>query len=519
MRAQPFWYYGGMAMKELVNSREMKQYDKNTIEYYGIPSAVLMERAALSVFDEIKNRFFNLHTRILVVCGAGNNGGDGFAAARLLRLFGYPVEILFPMDVSKMTAETKAQYEAVQKYKIPKISQLKENSYDVIVDALFGIGLTRDITGSLRELIEELNEQKAYKIAVDIPSGVSTDDGRIMGAAFSADLTVTFGFAKIGQLLYPGAEYCGELQVKDIGIDRNSFLNQTPMGNYLDYEGVRELLPVRNNYSNKGSYGKVLVVAGSPRMAGAAYFSAKAACYSGCGLVRILTAEENREILLSRLPEAIITTYGADTCTADLLEECINWADAVLLGPGLGRTETSEFLVKNALKREEIPMVLDADALNILAEDMAVLGRNNSARVVTPHLGEMGRMISESVGDIQKNLLHTAAKFAEQYKVTCVLKDARTIISVPDGRFYVNITGNHGMATGGSGDVLAGLITGFLAQGLLTETAAVLACHLHGAAGDLAEKEKGACSMVASDILEQIPAALKRAAERGTKIR
>lgn len=497
----------------LVNSQEMKQCDKNTIAYYGMPSMVLMERAALSVFSEITKRFPQKESRILVLCGVGNNGGDGFAAARLLHLAGYPVEVFCPGNKEKMTPETKNQYDTARKYHVPEITELSETTYAIVADALFGIGLCRQIEGRLADTIQTLNQMSAYKIAVDISSGIDADTGAKLGTAFLADLTVTFGFAKIGQLLYPGAEYTGELVVADIGIDANSFLEQKPFGISLTKEDAAGLLPVRKAYSNKGSYGKALIVAGSPDMAGAAYFAAKAAYQSGCGLVRILTAIENREILLSKLPEAILTTYDSgenfSEKTAAKLEECIRWADAVLIGPGLSCSVTAQKIAEQVLKYTEKKMAFDADALNILSGQKEWLARMTENQVVTPHLGEMSRLTNIPIDRIQKNLLQTALDFAKDHKLICVLKDARTVIGTPDGTFYINTTGSHGMATGGSGDVLAGFLTGFMAQGLTCQKAAALSAYLHGRAGELAASEKGPYSMLASDLLDEIPKAIQ----------
>lgn len=514
----------------LVNSQEMKQYDNSTISYYKIPSMVLMERAALSVFSEIKKRYERKDGRILVLCGVGNNGGDGFAVARLLHLAGYPVELFCPVNKEKMTPEAKNQYETAVRYHVTEITGLSETAYSIVVDALFGIGLSRPIEGRLAEIVKALNQTSAFKIAVDIASGISADTGNVLGIAFHADLTVTFGFAKVGQLLYPGAEYTGELITADIGIDTYtfcdrpegachtgmpgecSFFNQKPKGQCITKKDAAKLLPLRKAYSNKGSYGKALIVAGSPDMAGAAYFAAKAAYLSGCGLVRILTAEENRSILLTKLPEAILTTYSfcdrSEEASAKL-KECIQWADAVLIGPGLGGSITAQHMTEEILQYKEKKIVFDADALNILSKQPNLFTELTENQVVTPHLGEMSRLLKCSVDEIQKNLIQTASDFAADHKMICVLKDARTVIAEPEGNFYINMTGNHGMATGGSGDVLAGFLTGFAAQGLNCRDAAALSVYLHGRAGDLATLEKGPYSMLASDLLDAIPSAIK----------
>lgn len=499
-------------MPYLVSADEMKQYDKNTIEYYGVASAVLMERAALAVFEEIKRRISQPRLRILVLCGAGNNGGDGFAVARLLHLAGHEATVLFPMKEEKLTGDARRQYESVLKYGIPVVREMREEPFDIIIDALFGIGLGRAVEGDLGRILDRANQTNAYKIAVDISSGVMADTGQAPGSAFRADLTVTFGFAKIGQLLYPGAEYAGELAVADIGIDTNSFLGQEPMGSYGRVGELGGLLPARRAHSNKGSYGKALVIAGSEDMAGAAYFAAKAAYYSGCGLVRILTPLANREILLTKLPEALITTYcpQKEAETLKSLERCMQWADAVLIGPGIGTGHAARSLVSAALSYGK-KTVCDADALNIIAKDMNLCKNAAAELVVTPHLGEMSRLTGKSVARLQEALPQASLDFARQYGAFCVLKDARTVIGMPDGQFFVNVFGNHGMATGGSGDVLAGFLAGFLTQGMDRAKACVLAVCLHGLAGDLAAKEKGAASMLASDILEMLPQAILEA--------
>lgn len=500
-------------MKYLVNSQEMKEFDKNTIEYFGVPSMVLMERAALSVFELIRQRY-SQKISVLVICGSGNNGGDGFALARLLFLAGYPVNLYLPMKMDKMTEETRCQYNSAKRYEIPITETL--GKYDIIVDALFGIGLSRPLEGGLKELIQWCNSQEAVRLAVDMPSGISADTGAVLGEAFLADITVTFGFAKIGQVLYPGAQYCGELLTADIGIDERSMLEKRPGMSYMENEDIRKYFPQRKKDSNKGSYGKALVIAGSGQMAGAAYFSAKAAYLAGCGLVQIFTPKANRDVLLSMLPEAIVTAYDTSDPDTKLLWEKMDWADVVLIGPGIGTENTAKCLVKEVLSRKGKPVVMDADALNILAKDMELFRQSENSVIVTPHLGEMSRLTGEMISDIKKSLPAHARDFAKQYGAICVLKDARTVIGTAEG-LYVNLSGCNGMASGGSGDVLAGLITGLLAQHISPEMAAVLGAFLQGRAGEEAATEKGNASMLASDILEKLPCVIKRSLERSGK--
>ena len=491
-------------MRYLLNSGEMKQMDKNTMEYFGIPSPVLMERAALCVFYQMQ-RLCNKKGRILVICGAGNNGGDGLALARLLFLDGYPVSIYLPVR-DKMTKETKAQYETVKKYGISFTENLGE--YDVIVDALFGIGLSRPLEGIFKELIIWCNRQDALRIAVDMPSGISADTGALLGEAFQADLTVTFGFAKVGQMLYPGAEYCGKVIIGDIGIDEKSILGEKPKVLSMEDKDIKPMFPARKKDSNKGSYGKVLVIAGSDKMAGAAYFSAKAAYLSGCGLVQAFTPKANRDILLTMLPEALVTDYDSDHLDISLLREKMEWADVILIGPGLGTGEGAKVLVEEVLKREDKPLVMDADALNILSFEMELFRQSKAPIIVTPHLGEMSRLTGAKIPEIKERILHVAGEFAEKYGVLCVLKDSRTVIGTKKG-LYLNISGCSGMASGGSGDVLAGFIAGLLAQNMSIEDGAVLGTFIHGRAGEKAALKKGEASMTARDIFEEIGNVIK----------
>lgn len=494
-------------MNYLVNSKEMKQYDKNTWEYFGVPSMVLMERAAIAVVHEItKLHSFN-DGSILIVCGVGNNGGDGLAVARLLKLSGYTVEVLFPMDEEKMTKETRLQKDIAEKYHVSIVKSLPSQKFAVIVDALFGIGLSRAITGELRELIDELNEKSALKLAIDIPSGISSDTGEVLGTGFVADITITFGFLKCGMILYKGFEHCGKIVVADIGIGEDSFLSKKPKAAYLVQEDVIHMLPKRHSHSNKGSYGKVLVVAGSKNMAGAAYFSGKGAYLTGCGLVKLYTPEENRNILQTKLPEALLATYPSKNPDLQELKLAMEWSDVIVAGPGLSTSIEAKKILAELLNQTSVPLVLDADALNIIAEDKTMLSYSDTEIVVTPHVGEMARLTSNSINSIHSNIMQTAADFSCKYQIICVLKDAKSVISIPNGMTYINPTGNHGMATGGSGDILSGMIAGLMAQGCLGKDAAPLACYLHGRAGDIAAKEKSSYCMTAEDILNGISSA------------
>ncbi len=505
-------------MQYILTSEKMQKCDANTMDGYGVPSAVLMERAACSAVEVIDEAFPDPGASILIACGTGNNGGDGLAMARLLFLKGHTVTILFPGDEGKCSEEAARQLGIVRKYGIEVIKQLPneeyldeelpETAFDVVVDALFGIGLSRDIEGTYHTVIEDLNALSAMKVAVDIPSGLSADTGKVMGVAFCADVTVTFGFAKIGQLLYPGADYCGDLIVRDIGIDEMSLPGVEP-GILMAEPKDLALLPKRENDTNKGSYGKVLIAAGSYNMAGAAAFSARAAYRSGAGLVRVVTDAANREIIQTLVPEAILATYDEKTDMEAFVKEQTIWADAIVLGPGIGRARQAENLVQSILAEATVPCLVDADGLNILASHTEWLRETKAKLLITPHPGEMSRLAGTSVLAVRDDLIGAATNFADKYGAITVLKDARTIIRVPGEMTWINTTGNNGMATAGSGDVLTGIIGALLGQGIPISDAAVFGVMIHGLAGDAAAETIGRTSLMASDLIDGIYMVLK----------
>lgn len=498
-------------MRILVDSQEMKLCDANTIEHFKVPSMVLMERAALSVVAEIEKR--NIDTgKCLVVCGLGNNGGDGLAIARMLHLKGCDVTVVCDMKAEKATEQTRQQYEIIRQYGLKVVADLndakvKNTTYTLIIDAIFGVGLTREIQGKWKDTILTMNEMVGYKLAVDIPSGVHGDDGQLMGCGFEADITITFAYMKKGLLLYPGYRYAREVVVTDIGIGEQSWLERKPTAFAYETSDVKQM-PQRKPHSNKGSYGRVLVIAGKENMAGAAFFSGKAAAMTGCGLVKIFTEDVNRTIIQQLLPEAVLDTYSMEQTGTEQFEqkltEHLNWADVVVLGPGLGTGQGAVNIVRSVLKSSQIPLVIDADALNIISQNPVLLKEFCGTAVITPHLGEMARLTSKTIDEIRENIITVAVDFAKEYNVICVLKDARTITAFPDGHHFINTSGNQGMATAGSGDVLTGIIAGLSAQGMMISEAAAFGVFLHGMAGDVIKEETGSYSMMASDIMEGI---------------
>ena len=500
-------------MEFLVNAEQMKKLDIDTIRQIGIPDIVLMERAALAVVEELKNARCDLRS-VLVVCGSGNNGGDGFAVARLLSEKGIHVTTAFVGKESSMTPLTFTQKKICENCGMKISSNFMEGEYTTIVDAIFGIGLSRCVEGRYADVIRWINSSGAVKAAVDIPSGISADTGKVQGTAVKADFTVTFACRKIGQILYPGTEYCGQVICRDIGIrtmqtgSRHSVFALEPS----DLHQIRR----RSPYSNKGTYGRVLLIAGSNGMSGAACLAAKAAYRSGCGLVRVFTPECNRQVVQTYLPEAIVTSYDPEVFPEEELKKALDWSDVTGIGPGLGTGKTAGRILEYILKKtSEKTVVIDADGLNLLASDMELLNKAECPVILTPHVGEMARLTGMKTGEVVSDLLKTARDLAKKYSVVCVLKDARTVIS--DGSCtYINTTGNSGMAVGGSGDVLTGIICGLIAQGMHDAEGACTGVLLHGMAGDEAEKKHSGYSMMAGDIADGIGAVLMKADIRNT---
>ena len=495
-------------MRDITSRTQMQQIDAYSIENIGIPGIVLMERAALAMEEEVIKRF-SPQTSILIVTERGNNGGDGLALARLLLARGYRVRIYEIGGVKKASESYEIQSRILKNLGISVEDSLPEDSFDVIIDAIFGVGLTRDVRGIQAQVIEELNKRKAYRIALDLPSGISADSGQILGCAFQADLTITVGLSKIGLELYPGASYAGQIVVKDIGFPIQAVKKVAPSAYTYQKEDL-ERLPKRKAWSNKGSYGKVLMIAGSKNMAGAASLCGQAAYRSGSGLVRIFTCEENRQILQTLLPEAILTTYCSEEDALAKLPEAIGWASVIGFGPGLGLSDLTLRMLDVLQKEAQVPLVIDADGMNALSkaksadmESWKGIPSYTHGIIYTPHLMEMSRFCGRSVSQIKKELIKTAKEYGNENHIM-VLKDARTIVSDGADPTYINTSGNHGMSVGGSGDVLTGIICGLLAEGAGLAEAARLGVYCHGLAGDEAAKETGYHGLLARDLLKGI---------------
>lgn len=497
-------------MQRIVGSAEAREIDRITIDRIGIPSMVLMERASLAVARAVKAKADTLGTpRILVVCGCGNNGADGVAAARHLFQWGYDVDVRFG---GEGTGEMSAQLSIARELGVRLGNNMTPKEYNIIVDGLFGVGLSRQVEGDYALLVDEINASGAYVIAIDVPSGINATDGRVMNVAVMADETITFGYVKLGLLLYPGAGYAGHVTVEDVGFYGGALDEaiQCGTGRYVFTHTQEDLsmIPHRRDYSNKGTFGKLLVVAGSRDMGGAVCLSSLAAYRTGAGMVKAFTHEDNRAPLLGMVPEALIDTYGDADVKETLmarLDGALEWSGHVLVGPGLSRGEQAVALVRGVLayvSKGRGHAVFDADALNIAAAAGLDLGTASGRLVVTPHLGEMSRLVGKPVEHIRENLVDVAAGYAKDTGAVCVLKDARTVVASPDGSVYVNTSGNSGMATAGSGDVLGGVIAGLMCIGMEPMEAACMGVYLHGLGGDDAARVHGRHGMKAGDIIE-----------------
>lgn len=494
-------------MEYLADNKKMKEIDRMTIEEAGIPSLVLMERAALSVVMALEEKY-GKEQQVLCVCGTGNNGADGIAAARILSERGHNSTIYIPKESEHATEEWKKQLSTAEYLKIPVLRKAPDwSEYTVLVDAVFGVGLSREVEGSYKETIEEMNASRKPIVAVDIPSGICGRTGQILGSAVRAELTVTFGLNKTGLVRYPGAEYAGEIRIENPGFPK-SVIDKCGLDVYTYTGEDLKKLPERPCDGNKGTFQKIAVLAGTKNMAGAAYLSAMAAYRMGAGLVRICTCEENRSILQVRIPEAVLTTYREDN-VKEQAEQVMEWADVIIAGPGLGQSETAEELILSVLtyaaKEKEKPVVIDADGLNLLTVLGVSKEKLQGNLYLTPHPGEFSRLTGRSVAELKKDLERSARDYVKEHNVCLVCKDARTIVvSQKEQGLYMNQSGCNGMATAGSGDVLTGVLAGMLAMGLNGQQAAAYAVYFHGLAGERAAKRTGNHALCATDMLDGI---------------
>lgn len=509
----------------LVTSEEMKEIDKTTMEKYGVPASILMENAGANVTQAILNEFGAVfYRRVCVICGGGNNGGDGFVIARHLKSEGASVKVFFTGDRDKLSQESKTNHDICCKYGIEIVSlksmvDVEKTGYDlvncdIIVDALIGIGLKNDIDGFIAQLIVYLNSLNKFTAAVDVPSGVDPDTGDIRGVAIHASLTVTFGLPKMGITIYPGLEYAGKLVVADINFP--SELLSMPRKNVLmTREIIAPMLPYRHPNANKGHFGPVLIVAGSRGMGGAAALTAKAALKTGAGVVIAAVPESLHDSIKAGSDEVILVSLKETeegTISGDNYERIMEFSQkskVTVIGPGMGRNRETQVLIRRLVESIQKPMVLDADGINAVSDDKKCLKNIRKDVIFTPHIGEMSRLTGIKIEDIIKDKTGILREFAKQFSVNVLLKDGRSVLADYEGNIYVNTTGNSGMATPGSGDVLSGVISAMMAHGLLSVQAGIVAGFIHGLAGDLLLSKISEEGITASDIIKNIPVAIK----------
>ena len=519
----------------LVTAEQMRSLDRMATENYGIPSILLMENAGRAVADAAKDMLGDVEgKRVVVVCGPGNNGGDGFVAARHLRNAGADVRIAYFGERERAKGDALANIEIAEKMGLPidssgSLRRLRTSLAwaELVIDALLGTGIRGELKGDLGKVIGAINVSKigSSVLAVDMPSGVDADTGRTWGPGFesgriaeeavAADRTVTFGRPKIGLATHPGAGYVGRLIVADIGIP-NEALHDCGSRVFLLRGPV--LLPFvlpRCPSAHKGNYGHVAIVAGSVGMTGAATLAAEGALRIGTGLVTLAVPESLNDIMEVKVTEAMTIPVPQGKARAfgmasfEKVLEVIEKRDAAVIGPGFGRDEDTIEFALELIKSLNKPAIVDADALYAISKEISVLKKCEASLVITPHPGEMATLLGTTAAEVQSNRLETARAFAKEHGVTVVLKGAGTVVAEPGGDAYINTTGTPGMATGGVGDVLSGMIGGLLAQKVEPGGAACASVYLHGRAGEIAADALGEAAMIASDVADAIGEAIQ----------
>jgi len=513
---------------KLVTAEQMRTLDRTAINKIGIPGIVLMENAAHGVYEIIASRAVPLAgKKACIVCGRGNNGGDGFALARILLNAGAKPVVVLAADPGKVSGDARINFDICRKLNIPvkvvadekQLPALRAalRSADLVVDALLGTGLAGAVKPFFKKIIDIINTNKTTVYAVDVPSGVIVNTGQVLNAAVRADHTITFGAPKIGLFVYPGAEFAGQVYIADIGIPTHLIENLKTITHLTSPFYMSAHVLKRRADAHKGACGKVLAIGGSMGMSGAVCLAGSSALRTGAGLVRLAVPETIADVVEKKftegvtLPQPDVDGALSELCLDDLKEK-ITQAHAVILGPGMGVRGPARKVVEQVLIAARVPVVVDADALNCLAalKSLGFLKKLKAPVILTPHPGEMARLLKSSTEAVQADRLGAARAFAKKHKVTLVLKGAYSIIASPEGIVYVNPTGNAGMATAGSGDVLSGVIGALAAEGLDAFAAAVCGAYIHGQAGDTAAQQRGERSVTAGSISAALTLVMKK---------
>ncbi len=495
-------------MLKILNSQQIKQLDQYTIEHEPIASIDLMERACKAFTDWFVLNFRPVK-KIGIVCGTGNNGGDGLGIARMLKDLGYPVKVWIVRGEVKESEDFKKNFERLGN-KIPVfeiVTDQDKNLFQgcqVLIDAVFGSGLNRPTEGIYAQAINCMNETDAVRVAIDIPSGLFADS-HSSGTIVNANFTVTFQLPKLALLLPENSKYVGEWRIVDIGLNK-IFLNAVKADKFLvTAKSSKKILKPRSKFSHKGTYGHALLISGSKGKMGACVLASQAALRSGVGLLTVSVPFGGNTIIQTSVPEAMSLPDSNEDHLSDLPNEL--YYESIGIGPGIGQHKETANALKRLLDQFQKPMVIDADALNIISSNRELLHLIPANSILTPHPKEFSRLAGEWTNDFER--LELVRKFSARIKSVVVLKGAHTTIALPDGQVFFNNTGNPGMATGGSGDVLTGILTGILAQGYSSSETAILGVYLHGLAGDLAASDSGIQSLIASDLISHLPLAFK----------
>lgn len=512
---------------KVVTAAEMREIDNATINEYGIPGMVLMENAGIKVTETVRYELNGeLRGKVIVVFVAkGNNGGDGLVIARHLLNQGADVRLMLLENSDKIKGDAavnlgiwnkmgKDIYRIYQPNGVNVVKVALLNA-DLIVDAIYGTGFKGKVNEKVGRIIQLINDSKLPVISVDIPSGLEADTGKVPNICVKAKVTVTFGLPKVGLTLERGPEVIGRLEVADISIPRSLLEDKKLKKHLVDSDMIRQWLPKRKLDTHKGDFGRVLVVAGSKTMPGAALLTAKTCLKAGAGLVTLAVPSQVHSMVSAKVPEVMVHPLPDvdGVISEDAVEyilDKINNVDIIAIGPGLSQDNQAKSFVCKLVEEINVPMVIDADGINALADHLEILKDFSVPVVITPHPGEMARLLGVSIAEVQQNRLGIALRYAKRWGVTLLLKGLRTLVANPEGMLYINSTGNPGMATAGSGDILTGIVAGFMAQGLKSHHAAAAAAYLHGMAGDIAKMDMGENSLMAGDILTHLPLAMRK---------
>ena len=511
----------------LVTAAEMREMDRQTIESFGLPGMVLMENAGrgatqflLAQFKDTKNK------KIGIIAGRGNNGGDGFVIARYLAQKGIRTTVFLLSQSSEVKGDAAANLKLLAPLNISVVEIPDQDSFsrhqtamrhhDIWVDAILGTGLQSDVKGFFKEIIDFINHSSKPVFSVDIPSGLNSDTAQPCGVCIHANATATFAFAKTGHILFPGANYTGNLEIIDIGIPHHIADNVRPRQYLLTPDIIRTAIQPRPPDTHKGNTGHLLVVAGSPGKTGAAAMTAMSAMRAGAGLVTLGIPASLNTILEAQMVEAM--THPLPETGAGILGDAsfstimnlLSDKKCLTIGPGIGAAFETKTLIHRIIRESTQPIVIDADGLNSLVGHTEILKELTVPVILTPHPGEMARLVNTTAGDVQKDRIFCARSFSEKFNTHVVLKGAKTVIAHPDGSVFINPTGNSGMASGGMGDVLTGIISGFITQGYSPQSASHIGTYVHGAAADTLAEKSGPIGFLATEVMNKIPNQIKK---------